>query len=136
MFDFLKKKVMGRHYEPSQNNECNHQYVYYNNSLQKHVSTIHSTTNYHFVCRNCKDVIKINQREIQDRVEIYNEDYLKNKAIGEMNEVFEDEFSLYIIGDINMLYRSPGASLTIQYYKSRGIDIKSLGKKGSHNKNC
>lgn len=83
---------------------------------------------YHFVCKNCENTIQISDKDIENKVDEFNEWYNKQRALEKIKKNESEEIHLYRIGNTDICFQSVGAYLTIDHYKKQGIDITKLSR--------
>lgn len=103
---------------------CNHKYKYYNKRI-RYGSGSHGYYVFQFVCPNCKKVIEISEYDIKDEYDRLEEEYNRNLILGG-NSVEESSFSHPRNLLCNMCYNSPVATIMINKYLKKGIDLREL----------
>ena len=103
---------------------CEHSYKFYN------IGTLYDSLGcgyyeYQFVCTKCGKEVNVTQREIADRYEELNKDYRKRLAMGGQ-PINSNEFSIPRYQNCDRCYWSPSATLLLEHYASRGIDLKQI----------
>ena len=108
-------------------NICEHSYKFYN------IGTLYDSFGYgyyeyQFVCTKCGKEVNVTQREINDRYEEINKDYRKRLVMGGQ-PINSREFSIPRYQDCDICYWSPSATLLLEHYSSRGIDLRQIKPK-------
>lgn len=81
-------------------------------------------TYYHFVCTKCGKTVKISEFDIKETIEAFDEKYRKKLVLGKAEEIELKELTLNRASNYNIFYRGVGVTLAIDFYKSKGVDIR------------
>lgn len=103
---------------------CNHKYKYYNKRIRYNSGSFGYYV-FQFVCLNCKKIFEISEYDIKDEYDRLKEEYNRNLILGG-NSVETSSFShprnlLY-----NICYESPVATIMINKYLKKGVDLREL----------
>lgn len=103
---------------------CNHKYKYYNKMIRYDFGN-RGYYVFQFVCPNCKKEIEISEYDIRNEYDRLKGEYNRNLILGG-NSVETSSFShpRNLLCDI--CYESPAATIMINKYLKKGIDLMEL----------
>lgn len=104
---------------------CKHKYKYYNTKVSYVPFSFCGYNVFQLVCPNCGKKINIDEYEIKHEYSKLKSYYNKNIALGG-NHIESSSFSHSRCGDIGICYDSPIATLMIEKYLKKGIDLREL----------
>ena len=114
------KKIFQRFCSPI----CEHTYKFYNeNVLYDHLG--YGYYEFQYVCTKCGHEVSVNQRELDDAYLSIKREYNKSLVMGG-SPVGNSEFTIPHYRDCDWCYCGPVATLVLERYASRGIDLTQI----------
>ena len=104
---------------------CKHKYKYYNTKTSYAPFSFYGYNVFQFICPDCGKKAEIDEYEIKHEYSKLKSKYNKNIALGG-SPVESSSFSHSRCGNCGICYESPVATLMIEKYLKKGIDLREL----------